>query len=302
MRGTTYEIILGLYILSFSFGIVAVTISLLAHQRYGNTLFVMTALVFLATLLLIMADFVGLRALVSPAVFGGSLFVLSLVFTTIGNAILAYSLISLAFRLVGTDAPISLIIVLSSAALAVLGALDDLVPGPVTTLANQAGLSALQFACIVVVAWRMDRFGVIVHKSLLRFGLAACAVMSVLCLAQRVWQILPHQPVIVRELPVTDLAYCLVAAALLLIWAFRYLFKPDQGGDPSIDPSAAAEFGISPRELEIVTLIAQGYTNRMVGAKLFISTMTVKNHVYHIYKKTGAQNKVQLLRLLRSPK
>ncbi|HET6487704.1 MAG TPA: hypothetical protein VFH83_14850, partial [Spirochaetia bacterium] len=256
MQGLMYEIILGLYILSFSLGVVAVTVSLLANQRFSNNLFVMVALVFVASLLLIMADFVGLRALVRPALFGGSIFALSLVFTTVGNALFAYSLIRLVFRLVGTDAPSPLLIVLSTAALAVLGALDDLVPGPVTALTDQIGLSALGFTCIGVVAWRMDRVGVVVHKSFLRYGLVACFAMTFLCLAQRVWQVLPHHPAGVSDLPITDLVYCLVASGLLLIWAFRYLFKTDLGGDPGIDPAAATEFGISPRELEIVSLMA----------------------------------------------
>ena len=40
----------------------------------------------------------------------------------------------------------------------------------------------------------------------------------------------------------------------------------------------------------------------MIGEKLFISTTTVKNHIYHIYQKTGVTNKIQLINLINSPK
>ena len=60
--------------------------------------------------------------------------------------------------------------------------------------------------------------------------------------------------------------------------------------------------GISKRESEIITMILQGYSNRKVGETLFISSLTVKNHIYHIYQKTGVENKIQLLNFINSPK
>ena len=47
------------------------------------------------------------------------------------------------------------------------------------------------------------------------------------------------------------------------------------------------QYGISPRECEIISMIVRGYSNRKIGETLFISAMTVKNHIYHIYRKTG---------------
>jgi ATP/maltotriose-dependent transcriptional regulator MalT len=39
------------------------------------------------------------------------------------------------------------------------------------------------------------------------------------------------------------------------------------------------------RELEVLALIAQGFTNRGAAARLFISEATVKTHLLHIYAK-----------------
>ena len=49
-------------------------------------------------------------------------------------------------------------------------------------------------------------------------------------------------------------------------------------------------------------MIVRGYSNRKIGETLFISAMTVKNHIYHIYQKTGVENKIQLLNVINSPK
>ena len=48
-----------------------------------------------------------------------------------------------------------------------------------------------------------------------------------------------------------------------------------------------SEDALSDRELEVLTLIAQGETNRGAAARLFISEATVKTHLLHIYEKLG---------------
>jgi DNA-binding NarL/FixJ family response regulator len=60
----------------------------------------------------------------------------------------------------------------------------------------------------------------------------------------------------------------------------------EQEGGPG---SAVA---LTERELEIVRLLAEGGTNAEIGAELFISAGTVKNHVAAIQQKVGARNRV----------
>ncbi|MEQ8577534.1 MAG: helix-turn-helix transcriptional regulator [Balneola sp.] len=50
------------------------------------------------------------------------------------------------------------------------------------------------------------------------------------------------------------------------------------------------------RELEILTLIAQGKTNRRISDQLFISIATVKQHRKFIKKKTDCKNTVELVK------
>ena len=52
---------------------------------------------------------------------------------------------------------------------------------------------------------------------------------------------------------------------------------------------------LSVREIEIIGLVMQGYTNHEIAEKLFISYETVKSHRKHILLKTGAKNTAALI-------
>jgi DNA-binding CsgD family transcriptional regulator len=57
--------------------------------------------------------------------------------------------------------------------------------------------------------------------------------------------------------------------------------------------SAAAELGLSDRELEVLRLLADGRTNRQIGEQLFITTKTASAHVSHILMKLGVANRAE---------
>lgn len=73
-----------------------------------------------------------------------------------------------------------------------------------------------------------------------------------------------------------------------------------------IDPAARnAATDLSPRELELLGLLARGLVNRQIARELFISESTVKTHLIHIYAKLGvdtrtaAIDQARTLRLIR---
>jgi DNA-binding CsgD family transcriptional regulator len=57
------------------------------------------------------------------------------------------------------------------------------------------------------------------------------------------------------------------------------------------------ELAITPRELEILELIAQGMSNREIAAKLFVSENTVKTHSSRVFDKLGARRRTQAVQL-----
>jgi DNA-binding NarL/FixJ family response regulator len=54
--------------------------------------------------------------------------------------------------------------------------------------------------------------------------------------------------------------------------------------------------GLTPRENEVLKLVAKGYTYREIGEKLFISTKTVQNHVQNILTKLQLKKRYELMR------
>lgn len=53
----------------------------------------------------------------------------------------------------------------------------------------------------------------------------------------------------------------------------------------------AAEHGLTRRETEIMSLVAEGKTRRQIEQELFLSENTVKTHVRHIHAKLGTKSK-----------
>lgn len=65
----------------------------------------------------------------------------------------------------------------------------------------------------------------------------------------------------------------------------------------TVDEERQAELGITPRELEILRLIAAGLSNREIAEKLFVSENTVKTHSSRVFDKLGARRRTQAVQI-----
>lgn len=60
-----------------------------------------------------------------------------------------------------------------------------------------------------------------------------------------------------------------------------------------LNGTAAIPQTLSKRELEVLRLVAQGYSNRQIGRELCISARTVGFHVENILRKLAVQNRAE---------
>ena len=60
----------------------------------------------------------------------------------------------------------------------------------------------------------------------------------------------------------------------------------------------SATYRLSPREQEVLALLAEGKTGRVIQQELFIAEGTFKAHMSHIYEKCGVANRRELVALL----
>ncbi len=58
--------------------------------------------------------------------------------------------------------------------------------------------------------------------------------------------------------------------------------------------------GLSPRELDVLRLVAQGLSNRETAAQLFVSEATVKSHLIHAFGKLGVDSRTAAVAAARS--
>ncbi len=92
--------------------------------------------------------------------------------------------------------------------------------------------------------------------------------------------------------------YFLVLAGLSIVFGLRYLNRPAYSEKGRLTEYFLSAFGVTPREAQIIGLLADGASMKGIGQKLFISPKTAENHVYRIYQKLGVRNRVQMFQLL----
>ena len=70
-----------------------------------------------------------------------------------------------------------------------------------------------------------------------------------------------------------------------------FLGEPDRRGPTTTIPAMPAPHRLTPREREVLRLLAQGLANKEIAAELFISVRTVERHVGKVYDKIGVRGR-----------
>lgn len=83
------------------------------------------------------------------------------------------------------------------------------------------------------------------------------------------------------------------------IWLGTRLAPRPRGAAFVRNDKALAALGISPRECEVLELLAEGASNKVIARRLDISPNTVKTHAARLFEKLEAQSRTQAVRKAR---
>lgn len=93
------------------------------------------------------------------------------------------------------------------------------------------------------------------------------------------------------------------------IWAGRRLSAPQKRPEPAhptvvpdgaVPETVLAQLNITPREYEVLQLIAQGLSNQEIAGRLFVSLNTVKTHTANLFAKLDVQRRTQAVQKARA--
>ena len=104
-----------------------------------------------------------------------------------------------------------------------------------------------------------------------------------------------------HDLRVAAVRASLDEAAFRTAWATGRAMPLEQAieyalEDQPVPPSPAGAGGLSPREIEVLRLVAEGLTDGQVAERLYVSPRTVSNHLRSIYKKLGVPSRAAAAR------
>ena len=77
-------------------------------------------------------------------------------------------------------------------------------------------------------------------------------------------------------------------------WSDRARGELRAAGEVSAPRTVATLDALTPQELQIAELAAAGYSNREIGARLYLSHRTVSSHLYKLFPKLGVTSRARL--------
>ncbi len=141
-------------------------------------------------------------------------------------------------------------------------------------------------------------------RTVLLYGLGAGLVIALLNFVEYRWLVIEHSVEIYGGLVA-------IIFVVLGLWLGRRLTEPSPPpiaapvaataapveGPFTVNEAERERLGVTRRELEILTLIAGGLSNREIAERLFVSENTVKTHSSRLFEKLGARRRTQAVQL-----
>ena len=137
------------------------------------------------------------------------------------------------------------------------------------------------------------------RKQVLIFGLVGGVLVTLLQWTEFHFVVLEHSIAIYGVLIATLFAGAGIWLGTRLLAPRERIVQVEIAVPAAPTPSVAADdtarecLGITRRELEILTLVARGLSNREIGETLFVSENTVKTHCSRAFDKLGARRRTE---------
>jgi DNA-binding CsgD family transcriptional regulator len=142
-----------------------------------------------------------------------------------------------------------------------------------------------------------------VRRTILLYGLIGGALIAALKLAEYRFLVVEHSLEIYGGLVALLFAALGIWLGLRLTRTtervvVREVPVPHPGDGPFVVSTASVErLGVTPRELEILQLIAAGLSNREIAERLNVSENTVKTHSTRLFSKLNARRRTQAVQI-----
>ncbi|MCG8568690.1 MAG: LuxR C-terminal-related transcriptional regulator [Spirochaetes bacterium] len=94
-----------------------------------------------------------------------------------------------------------------------------------------------------------------------------------------------------------NLILCFLFLNIKMIYYFyqKEYTQPAKQIAPQLNEEKVFQYSITDREKEIILMINQGYSNKEIAHKLYLSRKTIDNHIYKIFKKADVKNRVEMV-------
>jgi two-component system, NarL family, response regulator LiaR len=136
-------------------------------------------------------------------------------------------------------------------------------------------------------------------RDILVYGVASGLLVAVLKLTEYRFLVIEHSFEIYAGIVAVLFAALGISLGLTLRQRKTAAPEPPVPAEGPFEPDRTriTELGITPRELEILGLIAAGLSNREIADRLYVSESTVKTHSSRLFDKLGAKRRTQAVRI-----
>jgi DNA-binding CsgD family transcriptional regulator len=293
------RLLLLVYVLTAAIALCSCLLTLVLYLRSGLSFYLFASLSLLAATLPLLSVAIPTHALIAANPLQAAVSPVSRFLALAGEVLLIYSFPGLALT-VGHRTPffplraLHLLVVLAFIAVGTAAA----VSGNAALMNLGRLLLAIMVAfSLLIMALRLDLESIpsiyALAGGLVTIAVAALPILLLYTLLDAGARLGPG-----RQPPLPHVLYILSFSLFVLLRSIHTLVRPSLDSRHWISEHFMLNHGISGREREIIELLISGCTNRQIADKLFISTKTVKNHVYHIYRKTQVPNRVRLMNLI----